>query len=78
MTNEQELEHAYGRIHILEERIASLKNTQASLMERGIQLEELCRDMYASIKRWWLWIPDAEFSKHSDLMKELGLIDRSE
>lgn len=38
-------------------------------------LEQLCRDMYASIKRWWLWIPDAEFSKHSDLMKEMGLLE---
>ena len=45
------------------------------LAKRCEALEQLCCDMYASIKRWWLWIPNAEFSKHSDLMKELGLLE---
>ena len=49
---------------------------QAEPLELRIEaLEQLCIDMYASIKRWWLWIPNAEFSKHSDLMKELGLLE---
>ena len=30
-------------------RIARLENVQAGLLERGIQLEQLCRDLYGRI-----------------------------
>ena len=73
MTNEQQLEHAHGRIHVLEERIASLENVQVGLLERGIQLEQLCRDMWEYGQRGFeIW---EKVDEYRDRMDELGLLE---
>ena len=77
----EEVEKAYYQDQAkLIDRIAELENVQAGLLERGIQLEQLCRDMYERIQ-----LRDKEVSAtfgwskqaclFSDRMDALGLLE---
>ena len=56
-------------------RIARLENVQAGLLERGIQLEQLCRDLYknhCANQRWHGAFPVEHLTERMD---ELGLLE---
>ena len=61
-------------------RIEDLKNVQAGLLERGIALEQLCRDMWEYImeERWNEVHPNAIGLDFSGRMDALGLLEGGE
>lgn len=55
-------------------RIDDLENVQAGLLERGIALEQLCRDMYKLTE----WVTPEQMESIEQRMDALGLLEGGE
>ena len=75
-----------AKLYVAEQRIKALENSQAGLLERGIALEQLCRDMYdcyivGQYKECYECEYFSKAASHCDFpnrMEALGLIEGSE
>ena len=58
---------------LLLRRIEDLENVQAGLLERGIQLEQLCRDLYLCFMDEYV-----DYAGFTSRMEALGLLEGGE